>query len=84
MCECPYSLKTINNVNDIQMAGISRSVYSDLVSPWIGNSPVEMFTVDTKLVQLMRFYYTMKSILCMDINDEKLGEKATLLLFNGN
>lgn len=80
MCKCPDELKTMNNVNDIQMAGISRSKYKLFQFPWNRVPTVQLFTVDTKLVQLMRFYYTLSSLLCLNNN----GDRVRLLLLNGN
>lgn len=79
MCDCPKVLKTMKNVNDIQMAGISRSKYNNFHLPWNRNSTVQLFTVDTKLVQLMRFYYTLSSLLCLNPKGKK---NTRLLLFN--
>ncbi|CAG2230576.1 unnamed protein product [Mytilus edulis] len=70
LCNCPHVLKTINTMKDAQLAGISRS-------------KVQWFNNDTKLVQLMRFYYAMSSLLSSRNKDE-IGKKARLLLFNGN
>ncbi|CAC5415464.1 TMEM173 [Mytilus coruscus] len=79
VCECPPVLNTINNMNDIQTAGISRSTSSNLFFPWRKNPTLQVFTVDTKLVQLMRFYYAINALLCLK-KDNK--EKARFLLFN--
>ncbi|CAC5412915.1 unnamed protein product [Mytilus coruscus] len=72
LCECPAVLKTINNMNDIQTAGICKLPTSKTPT-W------QPFTVDTKLVQLMRFYYAMTSLLCLK---DTTKDKARLVLFN--
>ncbi|VDH91165.1 Hypothetical predicted protein [Mytilus galloprovincialis] len=80
VCECPPVLNTINNMNDIQTAGITRSTGSNIFFPLRRHPKLQLFTVDTKLVQLMRFYYAMNALLCLKKENK---EKARFLLFNG-
>ncbi|OPL33797.1 hypothetical protein AM593_04138, partial [Mytilus galloprovincialis] len=79
VCECPPVLNTINNMNDIQTVGITRSTGSNIFFPLRKHPTLQLFTVDTKLVQLMRFYYAMNALLCLK-KDNK--DKARFLLFN--
>lgn len=68
-------------MNDIQTAGITRSTGSNIFFPLRRHPKLQLFTVDTKLVQLMRFYYAMNALLCLKKENK---EKARFLLFNGN
>lgn len=84
LCDCPNVLETINHVNNIKMAGIARSKYTYFDLPWNRNSMIQLFTNETKLVQLMRFYYALSSFLCLEIDKKSVQEKARLVLLNGN
>lgn len=81
-CNCPNELTTMNNVNDIQKAGISQSKSTKYDFSWNRKSTVQHFTVDTKLVQLMRFYYTLSSLLCLKPTKKDYRDKVRLILFN--
>ncbi|CAG2246542.1 MITA [Mytilus edulis] len=79
VCECPPVLNTINNMNDIQTAGITHPTGSNIFFPLRRHPKLQLFTIDTKLVQLMRFYYAMNALLCLK-KENKV--KARFLLFN--